>query len=290
MPFNAAMIGEQLEPLVWEVTPRRVLAFKAALAPEAVAALDDTTSNGRAALPMMIVSPEWQVVLSSLTNPRYGLSAQERIQGVHASQDTRFHRRVEAGDRLQVRGRIAGAHESRAGVVVRIDLETEDMQSQAIAAQSIYTIIYRGVRLSGQGSPSLPPESYEFSKSDDIFRREIDLSAGFCHVYSECAAIWNPIHTEKAVAARAGLTGPIVHGTALWALAGLSATGGADAQRVWLLRRLVARFHRPAYPGEPVRIEFGGGQDGQLFRICNGRGEMLASGRAESGATPLTTG
>jgi acyl dehydratase len=39
------------------------------------------------------------------------------------------------------------------------------------------------------------------------------------HVYSECARIWNPIHTDIAVARAAGLPGPILHGTATLALA-----------------------------------------------------------------------
>jgi acyl dehydratase len=38
-------------------------------------------------------------------------------------------------------------------------------------------------------------------------------------VYTECARIWNPIHTDVAVARAAGLPDPILHGTATLALA-----------------------------------------------------------------------
>jgi acyl dehydratase len=38
-------------------------------------------------------------------------------------------------------------------------------------------------------------------------------------VYTECARIFNPIHTDVAVARRAGLPGPILHGSATLALA-----------------------------------------------------------------------
>jgi acyl dehydratase len=287
MPFNAETIGESLQPFEWEVTPRRVLAFKAALAPEDAAALDDTTKCGHAALPMMIVSPEWQVILSSLTDSRFGLSAQERIRGVHASQDTRFHRRVEAGDRLRIRGRLVTARQSRAGAVVSVQLETELAESRAKVAESIYTMIYRGVSVLGHGSPAAPLESYEFSSSADNAHNEIHLPAAFCHVYTECAEIWNPIHTEKTVAIRAGLPGVIVHGTALWSLAGLLAAGGAAAERAWLLRRLVSRFQMPAYPGETLYIERTRGEGNQLFRVCNASGQTLTTGCAELGAHPL---
>ena len=45
------------------------------------------------------------------------------------------------------------------------------------------------------------------------------VSATAAHVYTEGARIWNPIHTDAAVAARAGLPGIILHGTATLALA-----------------------------------------------------------------------
>jgi acyl dehydratase len=38
-------------------------------------------------------------------------------------------------------------------------------------------------------------------------------------VYTECARIWNPIHTDIAVARAAGLPGIVLHGTATLALA-----------------------------------------------------------------------
>jgi acyl dehydratase len=58
------------------------------------------------------------------------------------------------------------------------------------------------------------------------------------HVYTECARIWNPIHTDRAAALAAGLPDIILHGTATLALAvsaALRASGlgvGADVARV----------------------------------------------------------
>jgi acyl dehydratase len=77
---------------------------------------------------------------------------------------------------------------------------------------------------------------------------------GFAHVYSECAAIWNPIHTERVVALRAGLPDIILHGTATWALAGLAVAlrrAGGDPLR---LRRLTGRFAAPVLPDSTLRV------------------------------------
>jgi acyl dehydratase len=46
----------------------------------------------------------------------------------------------------------------------------------------------------------------------------VSISPTLAHVYSECARIWNPIHTDAAVARAAGLPGIILHGTATLAL------------------------------------------------------------------------
>src|SRR5262245_63914545 len=50
----------------------------------------------------------------------------------------------------------------------------------------------------------------------DIESVEVPYHLG--HVYTECARIWNPIHTDLAVVRAAGLSGPILHGTATLAL------------------------------------------------------------------------
>jgi acyl dehydratase len=72
--------------------------------------------------------------------------------------------------------------------------------------------------------------------------RELVVAAGAAHVYTECAHIWNPIHTDRAVAIAAGLPDIILHGTATLALA-VSAIvreelGDAPAR----VSRIAARF------------------------------------------------
>ncbi len=75
------------------------------------------------------------------------------------------------------------------------------------------------------------------------------------HVYTECAAIWNPIHTERRVALAAGLPDIILHGTATWALAGqhiLRHYADGDSRR---LLRLRGRFRAMVVPGTTITLE-----------------------------------
>jgi acyl dehydratase len=64
---------------------------------------------------------------------------------------------------------------------------------------------------------------------------QITIAAGAAHVYTECARIWNPIHTDIAVADKAGLPGLILHGTATLAMAVsriIEAEAGSQPERV----------------------------------------------------------
>ncbi len=101
------------------------------------------------------------------------------------------------------------------------------------------------------------------------------------HVYSECAQIWNPIHTERRVALDAGLPDIILHGTATWAIAGRELTkhyaGGSPLQ----LQRLAGRFEAPVIPGEDLSIEHlaSDKEPGTVFfTVRNHAGEVAING------------
>ncbi len=137
---------------------------------------------------------------------------------------------------------------------------------------SLCDAIYRGVET--DASPvtdedssslrSLPPPEYTETTT-------IPISRTFPHLYSECASIWNPIHTERRVALAAGLPDIIVHGTALWALVWkhLSQEHGD-------LSRLAGRFSAMVVPGEAVTLRtsrLDGETRSIAFRLDNLQGD-----------------
>jgi len=102
----------------------------------------------------------------------------------------------------------------------------------------------------------------------------VPIAANLAHVYSECARIWNPIHTDRAFAAAAGLPDIILHGTATLALAvsRVVAAGGGDPRRV---RRIAARFGAMVrLPSEVVVRLFAPEGDIVRFEVCNDEGGL----------------
>jgi acyl dehydratase len=232
MPLRSDIVGTALPALSIPVTTRMALAYAAGIGDDT--ALDDTREDF-AALPFFCVSLEWQLVIAA-RNQLLGVSADEAVRAVHAGQSTRFLKPLRPGQTVQVSGRIVEVRRTRAGALSRTELTVSDEAGDTVSS-TISTGIYRGVAVAGDDRQVdgfvLPPSvTSALSGTQETI---VPLDRGFAHRYTECANIWNPIHTERAVALRAGLPDIIVHGTALWALAG---------------KALVARFA----PGAPQRL------------------------------------
>ena len=93
----------------------------------------------------------------------------------------------------------------------------------------------------------------------------IPVAAGAAHIYTECARIWNPIHTDRAIALAAGLPDIILHGTATLALAISRLVDeylGADPTRV---RRLGGRFTAMVLMPSTLTLDVHGHENGTLF-------------------------
>lgn len=84
-------------------------------------------------------------------------------------------------------------------------------------------------------------------------------------IYRLCADP-NPLHAEPAVAKAAGFPRPILHGLAIYGIAGhaiLKAFAGYDPTR---LKSLGVRFTAPVFPGETIRTEMWRVGDAVQFR------------------------
>lgn len=281
MPFRSELVGREIGPVRWEATPRRLLAFAAALAPGDAAPLDDAAPGGLTALPTVIVSAEWALSLMSRHASGQTLSAGELARGVHAGQDSRFLAPIRAGEVLVSTSRLTSARATRAGAAAA-SLITHVRESDGVTVAVTRSVsIFRGVELAGSSrdigeTPSEPAAPTDWSGA---VRGPIAFERGFPHIYSECADIWNPIHTERAVALAAGLPDIIVHGTALWAAAGLRLARPARP-----LARLTGRFRAPVIPGGAVELARLDCEGGAFYRLSLPDGRLAVEGFAEFAA------
>jgi acyl dehydratase len=160
---------------------------------------------------------------------------------VHATHDLRIHRLPAAGDALHTTAQVVAAVQRAPGAFVVTRMESRDAAGERVSVTD-YGSLYRGVALEGGDRIDGPrPDEAPAPSAPLPNVGEVDVPANLSHVYTECARIWNPIHTDLATAQAAGLPGLILHGTATLALSvsKVLAAFGDDPARV---RRVRCRF------------------------------------------------
>lgn len=122
-------------------------------------------------------------------------------------------------------------------------LETVDESAQPVCT-SRYGSIYRGVEVVGHDRPfansELPPPSA--LPRHPRAEAKVHVPGGLAHTYTECAQIWNPIHTDIKIARDAGLPALILHGTATLALAVSQLVGSEANGDPSRIARITGRF------------------------------------------------
>jgi acyl dehydratase len=259
-----------------------MLAYAAGIGEVADAVFDDARPGGIVAPPPLCVSLEWPVVIGARSREGLGMTPDERIRAVHASQDSTFHRPIRPGDRVRTDGTIVAIRSTRAGAYSLTRLETVDAATGEPVVTSWSSSIFRSVAVEGgdrvlEEAPPLPEPAA--GPEDEAERIDIRIPRQMPHVYTECADIWNPIHTERAVALAAGLPDIILHGTATWALAGREIVQRRCPGDPTRLRRLHGRFAAMVIPGSTVTVELGPANDGVVrFAVRNEQGDAAVSG------------
>ena len=258
MPISAAAAGRDAGFLDAEAGVRRLMAYAAGIGADDECYFDD--ERGVVGHPAFCVSLEWPVVSGAGYLAAIGRAADAPRGAVHVLQDSRFHRPIRAGEVLRTRARIAQVAQTSAGVLVTSRVETQEISTGAPAVTTWTGAMFlrdtlEGVpSAAGEGPPALRKDADVTAPSPQ--RIAIDTAPGLAHRYTECASIWNPIHTERKAARAIGLPGIILHGTCTWALAGqalIRAAGGGEPRR---LRRLAGRFKGIVLPGDRLELEF----------------------------------
>ena len=232
--MTATRIGAAVGPLRHEIDARWLMAYAAGLGEHGPRYYDTLAAGGPVAHPLFSVCYEWPVAvaLRAATVPD---PLQPR--SVHATHHVVIHRPPRAGDTLLTTARVTDVRPRRSGTLVVTRLETTDTAGAPVTTTD-YGSVYRGVSLveldvtsprgaaradDGEASRAKVVPSDEACPSSApaaaVWQEPVEVPSTLALVYTECARIWNPIHTDVAVARAAGLPDPILHGTATLALA-----------------------------------------------------------------------
>ncbi|HYN13273.1 MAG TPA: MaoC family dehydratase N-terminal domain-containing protein [Burkholderiales bacterium] len=271
LALDASIVGEETGPVEQTLDARWLMAYSAGLGETDARYYDTAAAQGVIAHPLFPVCYEWP-----LAQPLRKLAALKPLfpRLLHAQHDLAIHRPLRAGETVRTVARIAAVAQRRPGAFVVFQFETRDAMGELVTV-SDFGALYRGVRV--EGADRLPAEGLEDPPAHrDALPSvgEIAVAATAAHVYSECARIWNPIHTDVAYARAAGLPGIILHGTATLALSisrALRALGVDPAG----VRRVRCRFAGMVDMPSTLTVHAALIQGTVLFETRNARGEPV---------------
>jgi acyl dehydratase len=237
-----------------EVSVRWPLAYASALNFEEAAFIDDAREGGLAVVPTFCCCLEWSIA-EDIRRNNLGLNSEELRRAVHVLQDSRFHQPIRPGMVVETTGAIEFLRATSAGVYVLTRYTHRESGHAEVLATSFHGAMIRGARLDTESAGASPndldtPSAMNVSSGETY---EVQMARTLPHIYSECARIWNPIHSERAVALKAGLPDIIVHGTITWALAAREIAAHCHRD-ISALRRLTVRFRAPIVAGQPMRL------------------------------------
>jgi len=189
LKISSAIVGREAGPDQQHVDKRWLMAYNAALG--------EVSDKPHPLFPVCYEWPATQALRKST-----GLQ-EINARLVHAQHDLTLHRQLRE-EKLQVRGRVIACLQRKPGTLVVFRFEARDEKDEAVST-SHYGMLYRGVMLEGgeraTAAVSDPPGAEKALEQIG----EIRVAATAGHVYTECARIWNPIHTDPAYVRAAGL-------------------------------------------------------------------------------------
>jgi len=239
MTISADIVGVEAGPMLQEVDARWLMAYSAGIGEANPLYFDTSLKDGIVAHPVFPVCYEWPLAVAIRDKT---IQSEARVKAVHATHDLVLHRLPVPGDRLSTTARVVAVERRKPGAYVVTRFETRDASGAAVTTTDAGTL-YLGVEATGPDrSLHAPYRDLEPVEAPAAWKRQVPVHGGAAHIYTECSRIWNPIHTDRAVALAVGLPDIILHGTATLAMAVsavVESEAGGDPTRV---KRIRCRF------------------------------------------------
>jgi len=251
--ISVTEVGSYTVAKTTQLTTRKVMAYAASINDTNEAYFDDLRQGGLRIHPAISFSLQW--------NARFLIDQAINLQaapfGVHAETDLRIYQPFKLNEAITTQGRLVARKQIGPGVysVDRYRLTNDEGR---LLAELDYNGIIRGGELDGDDielEPDIERPVCERLPNQPVWSKEIYIGVHAGQQYTECADIFNPIHTEPSVAKRAGLPGVILHGSATKAHALTQVINhcfGGDASRV---RRLCGQLRGMVFMDSTISVE-----------------------------------
>lgn len=169
---------------------------------------------------------------------------------VHGAQKCVMHRPIVVGDELTTTCTISGLYDKKKGALAVYETKSVDKDGNAVC-DTEWQIFYRGEGgFGGDSGPKTPTHTPPDGQAPDhvVSMPTAKTQALLYRLNGD----FNPIHSDPAIAEKAGFPGPILHGLCTYGhstVAAVDALLGGNSDR---LVSIQGRFSKPVFPGDTI--------------------------------------
>ncbi|MEM7018755.1 MAG: MaoC/PaaZ C-terminal domain-containing protein [Pseudomonadota bacterium] len=262
------------------LSSRYTMAYASSINDTNPAYFDDLRSGGLNVHPCVVFSLQW----ASRFRPDQPVNLRAAPYGVHASTDLRIYRPFKPGEAITTQGQMVQKRQVRPGVY-NVERYRMTASNGELVAELDYNGITRGGTLDGpdvivEEEPAWP--AFTQPATEPLWRADIPIGLHAGQQYTECAQIYNPIHTEPSVAKAAGLPDIILHGSATKAMALTAVVNQCFDGDITRITRLCGQLRGMVLMNTMITVEglaeeIVDGEKRILFRVLNAQGQPAIS-------------
>lgn len=278
MPIDPAIVGQELAPLDYEVTPNKVILYNLGIG--AGADPDDLkfvyeNAPGLQCLPTFGVIPPFPALMGLLGVPGVDINL---FMLLHGEQYMEVRKPIPTTGKLLSKPRISALYDKGKGALVELDVDTVDESGEVVFYNKFGTFIRGEGGFGGQKGPEPGNEAPE-RDPDAVVELKTEVTQAMLYRLSGDV---NPLHVDPGFAGAGGFEKPILHGLCSFGYAAravLQAFCDNDPAR---FKAIKVRFSRHVFPGETIVTEMWKVEDDKIVFRCKTaeRGEYCLSNSA----------
>ena len=243
--FDADAIGQEGEPVAFEVTEERIAAY-------AKATNDGIAKHaaGQLAPPVFSIVPAFE----SLGMASLAVIPGELLGAIlHGEQDFHFHAPVQPGMKLSTTSKPIGMRQRSSGVTVVVRGETRDAAGELVTEQYMTSFV-RGAQGAADKGEEGPPHRFDEALREREPDREVAQTFDSDQTFRYAEASGDPmqIHLDEEFAKKVGLPGIIIHGLCTMAFASVAVLESFAPDDPSRLKRLAVRFASIVQPKQTI--------------------------------------
>jgi acyl dehydratase len=236
-------------------------------------------TSGALAPPMFAVVLEMPALMAAVKSPEVIGDPTRFLRLLHGEHDMTFFDVLKPGETYTTQTRVSNIADKGSGELIELTMTTELAGKKIVESKA--GLFIRAEQATSKSAEKPAADKAPAPTREVILRGEEPVSADQSLRYAAASGDHNPIHTDPAVAKKAGLPGIILHGLCTLAFAQKHLVNGLAGGQPDRLRALRVRFARPVLMEQKLIISAWKDADAYGFDVSAEGNVVAKDGRAE---------